>query len=97
MISRTNPSSNTSADVYKRQRYDLPFVQLVDAKGAFVGGTPWDGIFVKKADPDVIEALKAEGKWFKSLRYTHSYPHCWRCDTPLLYYATDTWLSLIHI
>ncbi|MBC8542320.1 isoleucine--tRNA ligase [Bianquea renquensis] len=72
-------------------RYDLPFVQLVDAKGAFVGGTPWDGIFVKKADPDVIEALKAEGKWFKSLRYTHSYPHCWRCDTPLLYYAKDTW------
>ena len=72
-------------------RYDLPFVQLVDAKGAFVGGTPWDGTFVKKADPAVIEALKAEGKWFKSLRYTHSYPHCWRCDTPLLYYAKDTW------
>ena len=73
-------------------RYDLPFVQLVDAKGAFVGGTPWDGMFVKEGGSRRNrKRLKAEGKWFKSLRYTHSYPHCWRCDTPLLYYAKDTW------
>ncbi len=49
------------------------------------------GNVCERRTPPVIEALKAEGKWFKSLRYTHSYPHCWRCDTPLLYYAKDTW------
>ena len=71
--------------------YDLPFVQMVDAKGNLSGGTYWDGTFVKKADPEIIQWLKENGKLYKSQRYTHSYPHCWRCGTPLLYYAKDTW------
>ena len=71
--------------------YDLPFVQMVDAKGNLSGGTFWDGMFVKKADPEIIEWLKEQGKLYKTVRYTHSYPHCWRCNTPLLYYAKDTW------
>lgn len=71
--------------------YDLPFVQMVDAKGNLSGGTFWDGMFVKKADPEIIEWLEEQGKLYKTVRYTHSYPHCWRCNTPLLYYAKDTW------
>lgn len=72
--------------------YDLPFVQLVDDKGTFVEQVgPWKGIFVKEADPMIIEDLAAQGKLFKALEYEHSYPHCWRCDTPLIYYAKDTW------
>ena len=71
--------------------YDLPFVQMVDAQGNLSGGTFWDGMFVKKADPEIIAWLKQEGKLYKTVRYTHSYPHCWRCNTPLLYYAKDTW------
>ena len=72
-------------------RYDLPFVQMVDAKGNLSGGTYWDGTFVKKADPEIIEWLREHGLLYKTARYTHSYPHCWRCGTPLLYYAKDTW------
>ncbi len=72
--------------------YDLPFVQLVDEKGAFVDEVePWKGIFVKDADPGIIEYLDEKGLLFAELEYEHSYPHCWRCDTPLLYYAKDTW------
>lgn len=71
--------------------YGLPFVQLVDEAGKFVGGTPWDGRFCKDADPDILEDLKARGLLFRALPFTHSYPFCWRCDTPLLYYARSTW------
>lgn len=72
--------------------YDLPFVQLVTQKGEFIkGATPWDDMFVKDADPAIIEYLKEHGKLFKTEEHEHSYPHCWRCDTPLLYYAKDSW------
>ena len=71
--------------------YGLPFVQLVTEKGEFPAGTPWEGMFVKKADPLIIQQLKTEGKLLSAQEHTHSYPHCWRCDTPLLYYAKDTW------
>lgn len=74
------------------KNYDLPFVQLVDEQGKFVESvTPWKGMFVKDADKLVIEALKESGKLFAALPFEHSYPFCWRCDTPLLYYARDTW------
>ena len=69
----------------------LPFVQLVDTKGEMCGGTPWDGTFVKKADPLILAELEKEGKLFDAPVFTHSYPHCWRCDTPLIYYARSTW------
>ena len=69
----------------------LPFVQMVDTKGEMCGGTPWDGVFVKKADPLILDALDKEGKLFDAPVFTHSYPHCWRCDTPLIYYARSTW------
>lgn len=71
---------------------DLPFVQLVDEQGKFVKEvTPWAGMFVKEADPLIIKELENTGKLFKALPFEHSYPYCWRCDTPLLYYARDTW------
>lgn len=71
---------------------DLPFVQLVDEEGKFVPQvTKWAGIFVKDADEDIIKTLKQENKLLKAQNYEHSYPFCWRCDTPLLYYARDTW------
>ncbi len=74
------------------QKYDLPFVQLVDEQGKFIDCvTPWKGMFVKDADKLVIENLKESGKLFAALPFEHSYPFCWRCDTPLLYYARDTW------
>ena len=73
------------------RKYDLPLIQLVDTKGEMRGGTPWDGLFVKKADPEIIKALAESGKLFKALQFEHSYPHCWRCDTPLIYYARDSW------
>ncbi len=74
------------------KNYDLPFVQLVDEQGKFVDSvTPWKGMFVKDADKLIIEALKESGKLFAALPFEHSYPFCWRCDTPLLYYARDTW------
>ncbi|WP_010293873.1 isoleucine--tRNA ligase [Clostridium senegalense] len=74
------------------QLYGLPMINLVDAEGKFVDKvTPWAGIFVKKADEKIINALKEEGKLYKSEKFLHSYPHCWRCDTPLLYYPRDSW------
>ncbi len=74
------------------KNYDLPFVQLVDEQGKFVDSVaPWKGMFVKDADKLVIENLKQSGKLFAALPFEHSYPFCWRCDTPLLYYARDTW------
>jgi len=72
--------------------YGLPLLQLVDAQGNFTSDVPlWAGIFVKTADPLIIKELKITGKLFKKLAYEHSYPFCWRCDTPLLYYARDAW------
>ncbi len=73
------------------RRYNLPFIQLVNEQGCFVDGTPWAGVFVKKADAQIIEDLKNENKLFHALDYAHSYPFCWRCDTPLLYYARHSW------
>ena len=71
---------------------DLPFVQLVDEEGKFLPQvTDWAGVFVKDADEGIIKKLKAENKLLKAENYEHSYPFCWRCDTPLLYYARDTW------
>ncbi len=69
----------------------LPFVQLVDAQGRFVEGTPWAGVFVKKTDESIMADLKSRGLLLKKMLYEHSYPFCWRCDTPLLYYARPTW------
>lgn len=71
--------------------YKLPFVQLVDAAGQLQGGTPWDGLFVKDADPLILESLKTEGKLFDAYEFTHTYPFCWRCHTPLIYYARSSW------
>ena len=73
------------------RRYDLPFVQMVDSKGEMCGGTPWDGVFVKKADPMVLKDLDERGLLFAAPRFEHSYPFCWRCDTPLIYYARSSW------
>lgn len=71
---------------------DLPFVQLVNEQGRFTEEvTAWKGVFVKEADPAIIEDLTFRGLTYKLLDYEHSYPYCWRCDTPLLYYAMDTW------
>jgi len=70
---------------------DLPFVQLVDAKGCMSKETAWAGTFVKKADPMIIEDLANRGLLVKKQAYTHNYPFCWRCDTPLIYYARATW------
>jgi len=71
--------------------YDLPFVQLVDEKGNMLGNEKWEGVFVKKADPMVLEDLKERGLLFDAPVFEHSYPHCWRCNTPLLYYARESW------
>ena len=73
------------------KKYDLPFVQMVDSKGEMCGGTPWDGVFVKKADPMVLKDLDERGLLFAAPRFEHSYPFCWRCDTPLIYYARSSW------
>lgn len=73
------------------RKYDLPFLQLVNSKGEMTGETPWAGMFCKKADKEVLLALDKENKLFKVLNYEHSYPHCWRCDTPLIYYARESW------
>ena len=73
------------------KKYDLPFVQMVDSKGEMCGGTPWDGVFVKKADPMVLKDLDECGLLFAAPRFEHSYPFCWRCDTPLIYYARSSW------
>ncbi|MCD7778062.1 MAG: isoleucine--tRNA ligase [Clostridiales bacterium] len=74
------------------KNYDLPFVQLVDEQGNFTKEVyDLEGVFVKKGDPIIIEKLKESGKLFAALPFEHDYPFCWRCDTPLLYYARDTW------
>jgi len=71
---------------------DLPFVQLVNEQGKFVDSVePWKGVFVKDADPDIIKNLACRSLVYKIMEYEHSYPFCWRCDTPLIYYARDTW------
>ena len=73
------------------RNYDLPFVQLVNAKGEMTDNTPYGGVFVKKADPMVLTDLEKEGKLFDAPKFEHDYPHCWRCDTPLIYYARESW------
>ena len=73
------------------RKYDLPFVQFVDGKGELTKETPYAGIFVKKADPEVLKDLEAQGKLFDAPKFEHEYPHCWRCDTPLIYYARESW------
>ena len=70
---------------------DLPFIQFVDGKGDLTPETPYAGVFVKKADPLILADLEKEGKLFSAPRFEHDYPHCWRCGTPLIYYARDTW------
>ncbi|HIU74932.1 MAG TPA: isoleucine--tRNA ligase [Candidatus Pelethocola excrementipullorum] len=71
--------------------YDLPFIQFVDGKGNMTKETPYEGVFVKKADPMIISDLKNEGKLYDAPKFEHDYPHCWRCDTPLIYYARESW------
>jgi len=71
--------------------YDLPFVQFVNPKGEMTQETPYAGLFVKKADPVILKDLDKEGKLFDAPNFEHDYPHCWRCDTPLIYYARNTW------
>ncbi len=73
------------------RNYDLPFVQLVDGKGEMTEETAYAGMFVKKADPLILTDLKEAGKLFDAPKFEHSYPHCWRCDTPLIYYARESW------
>ena len=73
------------------RKYDLPFVQLVDEKGDMAESTPFAGLFVKKADPEVLKDLDARGLLYDAPKFEHSYPHCWRCDTPLIYYARESW------
>ena len=73
------------------KNYDLPFVQLVNGKGELIEDAPCSGMFVKKADPEIIRQLKEEGKLFDAPKFEHEYPHCWRCDTPLIYYARESW------
>ncbi|MBR4542206.1 MAG: class I tRNA ligase family protein, partial [Lachnospiraceae bacterium] len=73
------------------RNYDLPFVQLVNGKGEMTEDAPAAGLFVKKADPEILKMLDAEGKLFDAPKFEHEYPHCWRCDTPLIYYARESW------
>ncbi len=73
------------------RKYDLPFIQLVDGKGEMTKETPWAGTFCKKADPLVLKDLKERGLLYAAPNFEHSYPHCWRCDTPLIYYARESW------
>ncbi len=78
-------------DAQVGRKYDLPFVQLVDAKGNMTENTPFAGLFVKKADPVILKDLKERGLLFDAPSFEHSYPFCWRCDTPLIYYARESW------
>ena len=73
------------------KKYNMPFVQLVDGKGNMTDDTPFGGVFVKKADPMVLKDLDERGLLFDAPKFEHSYPHCWRCDTPLIYYARESW------
>ena len=77
----------------------IPFLQLVTPKGEMAEGTPWAGVFVKKADPMILRQLEDEGKLVDAPYFTHDYPFCWRCDTPLIYYARSTWfirMTVMH-
>ena len=78
-------------DAQVGRRYELPFVQLVDAKGELTAETSWPGVFCKDADEKILADLKERGLLFSAPKFEHSYPHCWRCDTPLIYYARDSW------
>ncbi len=78
-------------DAQVGRKYDLPFVQFVDEKGDMTKETPFAGLFVKKADPEVLKDLDVKGLLFDAPKFEHSYPHCWRCDTPLIYYARESW------
>ena len=73
------------------RNYDLPFVQFVNEKGELTEETPFAGLFCKKADPEVLKDLEARGQLFDAPKFEHEYPHCWRCDTPLIYYARESW------
>ena len=73
------------------RKYDLPLLQLVDSKGEMTSETPWAGTFCKKADPLILKELEEKGLLFSAPNFEHSYPHCWRCDTPLIYYARESW------
>ena len=73
------------------RKYDLPFVQLVNSKGEMTEETAYAGIFVKKADPRILNDLEQKGLLFDAPKFEHDYPHCWRCDTPLIYYARESW------
>ncbi|MDO4564429.1 MAG: isoleucine--tRNA ligase [Clostridia bacterium] len=73
------------------RKWELPLLQFVDASGHMCGGTPWDGDFVKDADKRILEDLKTSGKLLSTPTFTHNYPFCWRCDTPLIYYARESW------
>ncbi len=78
-------------DAQVGRRYDLPFVQFVNGKGEMTAETAYAGTFVKDADPLVLKDLDAQGKLFDAPKFEHEYPHCWRCGTPLIYYARDSW------
>ena len=78
-------------DAQVGRKYGLPFVQLVDEKGEMTKETPWAGTFCKDADKLILKDLVERGLLFAALDFEHSYPHCWRCDTPLIYYARESW------
>ncbi len=73
------------------RKYNLPFVQFVDSKGDMTAETPYAGMFVKDADKPILIDLDKDGKLFDAPKFEHDYPHCWRCDTPLIYYARESW------
>lgn len=73
------------------RNYDLPFVQFVDGKGEMTEDTPFAGLFVKDADMEVIKNLDSRGLLYDAPKFEHEYPHCWRCDKPLIYYARESW------
>ena len=73
------------------KKYDLPFVKFVNGKGELTENTPYAGMFVKKADPIILKDLEEQGKLFDAPKFEHDYPFCWRCDTPLIYYARESW------
>ena len=78
-------------DAQVGRKYDLPFVQFVNGKGELTEGTPYEGIFCKKADPVILQDLEDAKLLFDAPKFEHDYPHCWRCDTPLIYYARESW------
>ncbi|MCM1037722.1 MAG: isoleucine--tRNA ligase [Ruminococcus sp.] len=78
-------------DAQVGRKYDLPFVQFVNGKGEMTEETAYAGLFVKKADPEILKDLDKEGKLFDAPKFEHDYPFCWRCDTPLIYYARESW------